>query len=175
MNMKDVRELGARLANTGKPKPQVSVDAAAIRELAELLDQTGLGEIEIEQGGRRIRVARQGPAVHAAPAAPAPTISEPVVPPPKASEAAPARRNGEGIITSPMVGTVYVAPEPGKAPFVHVGDSVREGDTLLIVEAMKTMNPILAPRAGVISEICIQDAEPVEFGQALMVISPASA
>ncbi|HEX3672700.1 MAG TPA: acetyl-CoA carboxylase biotin carboxyl carrier protein subunit, partial [Rhizomicrobium sp.] len=90
-----------------------------------------------------------------------------------AGEGAPAKREGPhpGAVTSPMVGTVYVAPEPGKPPFVKVGDTVKEGDTLLIVEAMKTMNPILAPRAGKITEICIRDAQPVEFGQSLMILS----
>jgi acetyl-CoA carboxylase biotin carboxyl carrier protein len=175
MNMKDVRQLGARLANTAKAKSQMNVDTAAIRELAELLDETGLGEIEIEQGGRRIRVARQGPSIQAAPTPPAPTISEPVISPPAAPPVASPRRDAEGMITSPMVGTVYVAPEPGKPPFVSVGDTVREGDTLLIVEAMKTMNPIVAPRVGVVSEICVRDAEPVEFGQALIVLSSVRA
>ncbi|MBU6472206.1 MAG: acetyl-CoA carboxylase biotin carboxyl carrier protein, partial [Alphaproteobacteria bacterium] len=88
------------------------------------------------------------------------------------AEAPAAKRDGHapGTVTSPMVGTVYVAPEPGAAPFVKVGDVVKEGDTLMIVEAMKTMNPIVAPRGGSITEICIHDAEPVEFGQALIVI-----
>jgi acetyl-CoA carboxylase biotin carboxyl carrier protein len=175
MNMKDVRQLGARLANTAKAKSPMNIDGAAIRELAELLDETGLGEIEIEQGGRRIRIARQAPSIQAAPTPSLPTISEPVVSPPPTQQAAPPRRDAEDTITSPMVGTVYVAPEPGKPPFVSVGDTVREGDTLLIVEAMKTMNPIVAPHVGVVSEICVQDAEPVEFGQALIVLSSVGA
>jgi len=168
MNMKDVKAMGARIAAGGKAKTLPSIDAAAIRELAELLAETGLTEIEIEQGGARLRVARQAgghfvsvpsgtaPAMHAAPADAAP----------EAPKGPPA-----GAVPSPMVGTVYVAPEPGKPPFVKVGDRVSEGDTLLIVEAMKTMNPILAPRGGTISEICVHDAEPVEFGQTLLVIS----
>jgi acetyl-CoA carboxylase biotin carboxyl carrier protein len=159
MNMKDVKSIGARLA-TGKAKSP-AVDAATIRELAALLTETGLTEIEIEQNGARIRVARQG---QAADVTPAPAVS--VAAPP-----APAKGPQPGAVTSPMVGTVYVAPEPGAPPFVKVGDTVKAGDTLLIVEAMKTMNPILAPRAGTVSEIAVHDAEPVEFGQLLLVLS----
>ncbi|MDE1939044.1 MAG: acetyl-CoA carboxylase biotin carboxyl carrier protein [Alphaproteobacteria bacterium] len=165
--MKDVKSIGARITAGGKAKP--GIDAAAIRELAELLAETGLTEIEIEQGGLRLRVARQhsGQFV-AATALPAssmtmPSASEPPPSPPKGPQV--------GAVTSPMVGTVYVGPEPGKPPFVKVGDAVQEGDTLMIVEAMKTMNPILSPRAGKITEICVHDAEPVEFGQTLLVIS----
>jgi acetyl-CoA carboxylase biotin carboxyl carrier protein len=169
MNMKDVKQLGARIANGSKTKSQLAVDTGAIRELAELLAETGLTEIEIEQGGQRLRVSR-----HAAPGvsyvesrAPAPVAA------PVATDAPAPKRDGHaaGTITSPMVGTVYLSPEPGKPVFVNVGDTVKEGDTLLIVEAMKTMNPILAPRGGTIREICIQDSQPVEFGQALIVIS----
>ena len=166
MNMKDVKSIGARIAAGQKPKAQAGVDASAIRELADLLTETGLTEIEIEQGGARIRVARQSNSVvtHAA--------AGPVL----AAQAAPAAAEAPkgpppGAVTSPMVGTVYVASQPGAAPFVKAGQAVKEGDTLLIVEAMKTMNPILAPRGGTISEICIHDAQPVEFGQALLVIS----
>jgi acetyl-CoA carboxylase biotin carboxyl carrier protein len=170
--IKDMRQLGARLANAGKPKPQIHVDPDVIRELSDLLTETGLTEIEIEQGGRRIRVARQNaPHMSAAPVAVA-AMSEPVMSPPAiAPETQPVRRNLNGAVTSPMVGTVYVAPEPGKPPFVKVGDTVREGDTLLIVEAMKTMNPIPAPRAGTVKEILVRDSEPVEFGQMLLVLS----
>jgi acetyl-CoA carboxylase biotin carboxyl carrier protein len=164
--MRDIKHLGARLANSGGTKT-IHVDAAAIRELADLLDQTGLGEIEIEQAGRRIRVARQS-ATGAAQVAQHPSVL-PEAPIPPRMDARPSTR--DGAITSPMVGTVYVSPEPGKPPFVKIGDTIRQGDTLLIVEAMKTMNPIIAPRAGVVQEICVQDAQPVEFGQALMVLS----
>lgn len=145
-------------------KESEAIDAAAIRELATLLTETNLTEIEIERDGVRLRVSRQVSAIHAAPlaaaAAPAPAAETP-------------KREGHaaGTVTSPMVGTVYVAPEPGAAAFVKVGDLVSEGDTLLIVEAMKTMNPILAPKGGVVAEICVHDAEPVEFGQALLVIN----
>jgi acetyl-CoA carboxylase biotin carboxyl carrier protein len=142
------------------------IDAAAIRELAHLLTETGLTEIEIEQAGQRVRVARMGApmAMHGVTA-------------PAAATAIPAADAGKkdgpaaGAVTSPMVGTVYVSPEPGKPPFVKVGDKVKEGDTLLIVEAMKTMNPILAPRGGTISEICIHDAQPIEFGQSLVILN----
>jgi acetyl-CoA carboxylase biotin carboxyl carrier protein len=167
MNMKDMKQIGARLANG--PKAKSSVDAAAIRELAELLDETGLTEIEIEQAGTKLRVARHGTTVYA-PAPGAPQSSPPAAPAteaplPKAAGPAP------GAVPSPMVGTVYVSPEPGKPPFVKVGDTVKEGDTLLIVEAMKTMNPILAPRGGTITEVCIRDAQPVEFGQTLLILA----
>ncbi|HEY6579189.1 MAG TPA: acetyl-CoA carboxylase biotin carboxyl carrier protein [Rhizomicrobium sp.] len=168
MNMKDVKQLGARLASAGKTRGQMQVEAGAIRELADLLHETGLAEIEIWQGDRRIRVARQNTFSEAV--APVPAISERVLTP-KQQTPATSKRDSDGAVASPMVGTVYVAPEPGKPPFVKIGDSVREGDTLLIVEAMKTMNPIVAPRSGIVTEICVQDAQPVEFGQALIVLS----
>ncbi|HEY1710244.1 MAG TPA: acetyl-CoA carboxylase biotin carboxyl carrier protein [Rhizomicrobium sp.] len=141
-----------------------SIDADAIRQLADLLTETNLTEIEIENGGGRIRVSRGGGGGHfvaAAPATAAPTTST-----------EPAKPTGPhpGAVTSPMVGTVYVAPQPGSPPFIKVGDSVKEGDTLLIVEAMKTMNPIAAPRAGTVTEICVKDMQPVEFGQQLVII-----
>lgn len=164
MSIKDVKQIGVRIANGSKKAP-APIDATAIRELASLLTETGLTEIEIEQGGQRLRVVRQ----------PAPLLPQAVAPaaPPPSAPTEPARRDAHsaGTVTSPMVGTVYVAPEPGKPPFVKVGDKVKEGDTLLIVEAMKTMNPIVAPRAGTVSEMCIHDAQPVEFGQALLVLA----
>jgi acetyl-CoA carboxylase biotin carboxyl carrier protein len=174
MNIKDVKELGARLSNGGKSKANMAIDSGAVRELAELLAETGLTEIEVEHNGQRIRVSRQlSPIAHVEGHAPAVTSS--AAPGTAASDApAPApKREGHaaGTVTSPMVGTVYLAPEPSKPPFVKVGDVVKEGDTLLIVEAMKTMNPILAPRGGTISEICIHDAQPIEFGQALLIIN----
>ena len=161
MNMKDVKSIGARIAAGGKVRSAPAVDAAAIRELSELLTETGLTEIEIEQNGVRLRVARQQGGTVASAAA---------VAMPSAEAAAP-KGPQAGAVASPMVGTVYVAPEPGKPPFVKVGDLVQEGDTLLIVEAMKTMNPILSPHSGTVSEILVHDSEPVEFGQALLVIS----
>jgi len=169
MNMKNMKTIGARFTNGAKAK--AAIDAAAIRELADLLAETGLTEIEVEQNGSRIRVSRQitQAVSHATMAVAA---SAPV--PAAAAEApAPAAHKGPpaGAVPSPMVGTVYIAPEPGKAPFVKVGDTVKEGDTLFIVEAMKTMNPIAAPRSGKITEICVHDAQPVEFGQTLLVIA----
>ena len=149
-------------------RAETPIDANVIRELAELLTETSLTEIEIEQGGHRVRVARHANsgAIHAAhfvANSPLPAAPEP---PPMAKREGPA----PGTVTSPMVGTVYVSPEPGKPPFVKVGDRVNESDTLLIVEAMKTMNPIPAPRDGKIIEILVDDAQPVEFGEALVVI-----
>jgi len=169
MNMKS-KMIGGRFGNGDKPRG--GIDASAIRELAELLDETGLTEIEIEQAGSRLRVSRQGTHAigHAVAAAP---ISAPTSPAAHAEAPAATAAKGPpaGAVPSPMVGTVYVSPEPGKSPFVKVGDTVKEGDTLFIVEAMKTMNPIAAPRAGKITEICVHDAQPVEFGQTLLVIA----
>jgi acetyl-CoA carboxylase biotin carboxyl carrier protein len=168
MNMKNVKQLGARLTNGSKMK--AGIDSAAIRELAELLTETGLTEIEIEQGGTRLRVSRQATHVvtHGVASHPiAPVAAGPVVEAPAPIAKGPAA----GAVPSPMVGTVFVSPQPGAAPFVKVGDTVKEGDTLMIVEAMKTMNPILAPRGGTITEICIADAEPVEFGQTLLILA----
>jgi acetyl-CoA carboxylase biotin carboxyl carrier protein len=145
----------------GGKKP--GIDAEAIRELSELLAETGLTEIEIEHNGARIRVSRAATSVAAvAPAAPAAA---------QATAAAPAASGPHpGAVPSPMVGTVYLAPEPGKPNFVKVGQSVKEGDTLFIVEAMKTMNPITAPRAGTITEISVSNGQPVEFGQTLLIL-----
>ena len=139
---------------------KLGVDADAIRELSALLNETGLTEIEIEHNGARIRVSRA--AVNAV-AATAPTAAAPAAP---AAPAGPA----PGTVPSPMVGTVYLAAEPGKPAFLAIGKPVKEGDTLFIIEAMKTMNPITAPRSGVVKEICVSDKQPVEFGQALCVI-----
>lgn len=173
--MKEFRRPGSRPGNTEDRSARMQIDADAVRELSALLDETGLTEIEVEENGRRIRVSRQQTAL---PLAPAATASSPVPPSPTAAagqaiDSAAPKKQSSGTIPSPMVGTVFVAPEPGKPPFVQIGDSVREGDTLLIVEAMKTMNPIIAPFAGVVKEICVADAQPVEFGQSLMVLGPA--
>jgi acetyl-CoA carboxylase biotin carboxyl carrier protein len=139
------------------------LDDDMIRRLAELLEETGLSEIEYEADGRRIRVGR-----HAAPAvsyaAAPPAVAGPPAPTP-AAEAAPV-----GAVNSPMVGTVYTAAEPGAPPFVKVGDSVAEGQTLLIIEAMKVMNPLASPRAGKVTRIMVTDGQPVEFGEPLLVI-----
>jgi acetyl-CoA carboxylase biotin carboxyl carrier protein len=155
-------------AKTNGPKKEGAsgIDADAIRALADLLTETNLTEIEIENAGHRIRVSRGGGGGHFVAAAPAPVATAA----PAAAEAAKPAGPHPGAVTSPMVGTVYTAPQPGAAPFIKVGDSVKEGDTLLIVEAMKTMNPIAAPRAGKVIEICVHDAQPVEFGQQLVIL-----
>lgn len=139
---------------------------ALVRDLADLLDEKGLTEIEVERGDLRIRVARQitVAAAHAAPAAHAPGASAPGV----ATSKDPA--DHPGAVSSPMVGTAYLAPEPGAKPFVEVGATVRQGQTLLIVEAMKTMNAIPAPRAGTVREILVADGQPVEFGEPLLIV-----
>lgn len=152
----------------------MNIDTALVRELAELLNETGLTEIEVEDDDRKIRVSR-GAVASAAPvyaAAPAPAAAAPAAAAPAPAEpAAPAGPDLKNAVKSPMVGTCYLAPEPGAAPFVTVGQAVKEGDTLLIVEAMKVMNPITAPRAGTITAILIETAQPVEFDQPLVVIA----
>lgn len=143
------------------------LEARLIRDLAGILEETGLSEIEIEKAGLRVRVARLVQ-VHAV-AAPAPAASAPA---PKAA-GAPAKSDlssHPGLVASPMVGTAYVSPSPGTPPFVKVGDMVKEGQTLVIIEAMKTMNQIPAPRAGRITQIIISDGQPVEFGEPMMII-----
>ena len=168
MNMKDMKSIGQRLTNGPKTKSgEALVDASAIRELAELLKETGLTEIEIEHNGARLRVARQMGG-----AAPSPVVPTPApAPAPVAAEAIKTKGPAPGGVPSPMVGTVYLSSEPGAPPFITIGQSVKEGDTLFIVEAMKTMNPITATRAGTVTEICVGDAQPVEFGQILAYIS----
>jgi acetyl-CoA carboxylase biotin carboxyl carrier protein len=149
---------------TSPESKKSGVDADAVRELSALLKETGLTEIEIEHNGARIRVSRAG----SAPAAPAPAPA-PAPAAPHAPQPAPAGPH-PGAVTSPMVGTVFVAAEPGQPPFVKIGQQVKEGDTLFIVEAMKTMNAIPSPRSGVVKEICVENGSPVEFGQALLVL-----
>ena len=150
----------------GKSGAKSGIDADAVRELSALLKETGLTEIEIEHNGARIRVSRAATATIAAtPAAPAPTAAS------AAAAPSPSAGPASGAVTSPMVGTVFVAAEPGKPPFVGVGQEVKEGDTLFIVEAMKTMNAIPAPRSGTVKEICVENGQPVEFGQTLLVLA----
>jgi acetyl-CoA carboxylase biotin carboxyl carrier protein len=146
----------------------MNVDTDLVRQLAELLDETKLTEIEVEDGDRKIRVARTAApaAVAAAPVA----VAAPAAATPAAEAAPVAAEIHPGTVKSPMVGTVYMSPEPGGSQFVSVGDTVAEGDTLLIVEAMKVMNPILAPRSGKVTALLVEDAEPVEFEQPLAVI-----
>ena len=146
--------------------PKLEVDAALIRKLADLLKETGLTEIEYENGVHRIRVNRAVGGNNAvAPLAPAPVVAAPVAAAAAAPEGPPA-----GAVTSPMVGTAYLASEPGASPFVKVGDRVRVGQTLLIIEAMKVMNPIAAAHDGTVSEILVSDGRPVEFGEVLMIV-----
>lgn len=150
----------------------MNIDSKLVRELAELLAETGLSEIEVEDGDRKIKVARQlsaapamvyaaAPSAVAAPAVPlaAPAAAEPVAP-----------AVDPGALKSPMVGTVYLSPEPGAAQFVEVGKQVKAGDTLLIIEAMKVMNPITADKPGTIKAILVENAQPVEYDQPLVVI-----
>lgn len=151
-----------------------TVDQDLIRELADLLKETELSEIEIETDDLKLRVARQitqhiaAPAVAAA--APAGAVAGAGAAAPSAGAPPADDATHPGAVTSPMVGTAYVAAEPGAAPFVQVGAQVAEGDTVMIVEAMKTMNAIPAPRSGTVVKILVEDGQPVEFGEALMII-----
>jgi acetyl-CoA carboxylase biotin carboxyl carrier protein len=143
---------------------KLAIDPDLIRQLAELLNETGLGEIEYAEGERRIRVARPQTVAVASAAAPVAIAAAPATAPAAGGEA-PA-----GAVTSPMVGTAYLASEPGAPPLVKVGDTVREGQTVLIIEAMKVMNAIRAPRAGTVSRILVSNGAPVEYGEPLLVI-----
>jgi acetyl-CoA carboxylase biotin carboxyl carrier protein len=159
------------------PVETPSIDARLVRKLADILKDTGLSEIEVEHAGLKIRVAReltvaaqatqyvQAPAAQAYAPAPAPLAA----PAAEAAAPAPAAHAGEAV-KSPMVGTVYLSPQPGADAFIKVGDTVSAGQTLLIVEAMKTMNPISAPKAGKVVEILVADAQPVEFGEPLVIV-----
>ena len=155
---------------TGSPQDNaMRVDAALVQQLAELLTANELTEIEVEDGGRRIRVARHGaiaaaaPVFNTAPASPSPQAAA-------APVASAVEEVGGEAVKSPIVGTAYLSSEPGTNPFVEVGTAVKAGDTLLIVEAMKVMNPITAPAGGVVKKILVSDGQPVEFDQPLVVI-----
>ncbi len=145
---------------------KLTIDPDLIRRLAELLKETGLGEIEYAEGERRVRVAMPGvaPAVAVAAAGPAPVVAAAGAP------ATAAANTPAGALTSPMVGTAYLAPEPTAPNFVKPGDKVREGQTVLIIEAMKVMNAIRAPRAGTVTRILVANGAPVEYGEPLLVI-----
>jgi len=150
-----------------KAEGQAAYDEDMIRGLAKLLDETGLTEIEIERDGQRIKIGRTARVTQVA----APAAAAPVAAPAAAAPAAgvdPAKH--PGAVPSPMVGTAYLAPSPGAKPFVEVGQQVKAGDTLIIIEAMKTMNQIPAPRSGTVTKILVEDGQPVEFGEALMII-----
>jgi acetyl-CoA carboxylase biotin carboxyl carrier protein len=143
------------------------MDTEFIRKLAKLLEETNLGEIEMADGDRKIRVARPGAAPP--PANPAPVAAASIA----ASAAVPSTNDVSkhpGAVKSPMVGTAYLSPEPGKPVFVNIGDKITAGQTLLIIEAMKTFNPIKAPKAGTVAQVLIDNAQPVEFGQPLMIV-----
>jgi acetyl-CoA carboxylase biotin carboxyl carrier protein len=137
-----------------------------VRALATLLDETGLSEIEIEEGGRRVRVVR--PVMGATYLASA-AITPPIIAT-AAGVSAALPADNPGVVLSPMVGSAYRAPEPGARPFVDIGSRVKVGDTLLIIEAMKTLNQIPAPRAGTVTQILFEDGQPVEFGEPLLII-----
>ena len=148
--------------------PPLEVDEALIRRLALLLEETGLGEIEYCEGDRRIRVTGRAAAAYASAPAPPPAAAPQPEPPAQAEEAA--EKGIEDAVVAPMVGTIYASPEPGAPPFVQPGDTVAAGDTLFLIEAMKTFNPIRAPRAGKVARILVSDAAPVEYGEALIIL-----
>jgi acetyl-CoA carboxylase biotin carboxyl carrier protein len=153
--------------STEMAKPTKSaIDHDLIRELAKLLEETGLTEIEFERNGERVRVARRAKRA----AAPAVAASLPPAARALAAEAPVDVAGHPGLVASPMVGTAYLGAEPGARTYVEIGSRVRAGDTLLIVEAMKTMNQIPAPRAGIVTQILIEDGQPVEFGEPLMIV-----
>ena len=147
-----------------------SIDQDLIRDLANILNETDLTEIEIEQDDLRVRVSRAGtPQMVHAPVAQAPApVAQPVATQP--AEAAAAAKPSANAVTAPMVGTVYLSPAPGAKPFVEIGQSVKEGQTILIIEAMKTMNQIPAPRAGKVVSVLVADGDPVEFAEPMIVI-----
>jgi acetyl-CoA carboxylase biotin carboxyl carrier protein len=160
----------------GAPKPPANdpIDSRLVRKLADILTETGLSEIEIEHDGLKIRVAKTLTAAPMQVYAPAPAAAPaPVAAPAAPAVAAPAQAaapaNGD-LVKSPMVGSVYLQPQPGSDPFVKIGDTVQVGQTLMIIEAMKTMNPIPATKAGKLVEILVEDGQPVEFGEPLAVI-----
>jgi len=145
------------------------VDQQLIRDLAGILNDTNLTEIEVELGDLKVRVSRQAQAVHAVAqpmqiAAPAPAQA------PAAASAPAVADTSKNAVTSPMVGTAYASPSPGATPFIELGQRVREGQTLLIIEAMKTMNQIPSPRAGIVTAILFEDSQPVEYGEPLVVV-----
>jgi len=160
----------AKKGATLSDESAMRIDPSLVRELAELLTENELTEIEVQDGERRIRVGREPAAIFGATPAPAPAAPAPPAAPAAGPAPAPAEEVTGETVKSPMVGTAFLSPEPGAKPFVAVGDTVKSGDTLLIVEAMKVMNPILAPSGGVVKKVLVADAQPVEFDQPLVVI-----
>jgi len=160
-------ELGLDMADQ-QEQQAMRVDSALVRELAELLSANELTEIEVEDGDRKVRVRRDAAPMLAY--APAPAIAATHAPAAAAPAAEAAPAAAVDAVKSPMVGTAYLSPEPGAKPFIAVGTPVKLGDTLLIIEAMKVMNPIIAPKAGKIAQILVGDSQPVEFDQPLVVI-----
>jgi acetyl-CoA carboxylase biotin carboxyl carrier protein len=159
------------MAEPGKSS-SMRIDSALVRELAELLSSNDLNEIEVEDGERKIKVRRDAPQAFVA-AAPQAMVAAPSAAPgapAAAPQAAPEQDVGGEAVKSPMVGTAFLSPEPGAKPFVSVGDTVKAGDTLLIVEAMKVMNPITSPKAGTVKAVNVSDGQPVEFDQPLVVL-----
>ncbi|HET9230067.1 MAG TPA: acetyl-CoA carboxylase biotin carboxyl carrier protein [Vitreimonas sp.] len=156
-------------------KKTQAIDPDLVRELAAVLNDSGLSEIEVEHGELRLRLARTLTAAvgaahtHVVAAAPAPVAHAPAPAPAAPAPAADAASH-PGAVPSPMVGTAYLSPEPGAAPFIKVGDTVNAGQTIMVVEAMKTFNPIPAPRAGKVTAILVTDAQPVEYGEALVIL-----
>ncbi|MGE3251532.1 MAG: acetyl-CoA carboxylase biotin carboxyl carrier protein [Hyphomonadaceae bacterium] len=157
-------------------KPASGIDPALVQELANILSDSGLTEIELQHGELKLKLVRAHAPAAAAPAqivhhAPVAALPPPsAAPAPAAPEAPGDDRSHPGAVTSPMVGTAYLSPEPDAPAYVKVGDNVSEGQTLMIVEAMKTFNPITAPRAGKVSKICVTNGQPVEFGTALVIV-----
>ena len=160
---------GSDSKSSSQSKSPMRVDTAMVSKLAELLSANGLTEIEVEDGDRKIKVKREPAPVAAAPA---PAQAEPFAVAPAAAAAAAEAEPASpaNAIKSPMVGTCFLSAEPGAKPFIATGQSVKKGDTLLIIEAMKVMNPILAPKAGTVRQIFVSDAQPVEFDQPLVVV-----
>ncbi len=157
------------------PKKTASPDTKLVRELAKILNDTGLTEIEMEKGSLKIRVAKGGGQIVQAMAAPAPIAAASAAAPQSQPVAAPTTKADAsahpGATKSPMVGTVYVRPSPDADAFVKVGDKVKEGDTIVLIEAMKTFNPITATKSGKIEAVLVEDAQPVEFGEVLFIIA----
>ncbi|MFM2129480.1 MAG: acetyl-CoA carboxylase biotin carboxyl carrier protein [Pseudomonadota bacterium] len=146
------------------------IDDKLLQKLVKALDDYGLTEIEVGEGRHRIRISRAQTVAAAGVAVPAPAPAPAAAAQPGPATSAESHKAHPGAVTSPMVGTVYVAPEPGAKPFVQAGDTVKEGQTLFLIEAMKTMNPIRAPKSGRIAQILVTNAAPVEYGEVLLII-----